>query len=525
MADFRLFDPTSDSGFFTGGAGTDAAVGQGATTPVAAGDNSLAQGDSTSAAGDNSLAIGASNTASAASTFAMGSSNNITTAGRDSLLAGTNNYNNVPNSLIIGRDNISNYSGTPDPAYHSNTIIGYDNHMYGGYVNFACGYDNIINSSASISCTMGASNTVNGSSAFTLGFNNNNTGSSSTAIGQGITLSGAFNFLHGRNLSTNNQSCLLLGDTNRVSLGSSQFAVGTANYGYAGNTLLQGSRNRSCDSSAFAQGFRNDGGNNSFAQGTDCSTGVTAFMTHGAVTGTFIATQNVVGGTSGAAGRMAVIGAGNLTLTGVSGTFVNGEVITAANNASATTTVVTMGGVAINNFAQGDSCIIDGSNNFAQGYSNSITADRGFAQGVYSSISRDDQKTWGSNRTGTSGAAQSSHIVKYLSTPSNTITTIITLDLEQDKAYSLRCNLIGRDTTSNGNNVSYVLAQAMVYRDSGGVATLSGSPVFTQDATGAGTTTAAIISVSGNNALIRVTGNSGQVYQWCCDLEFVEVLG
>jgi len=61
-------------GFFTDGTGTNAAIGKGATAPTASGVNSLAQGDGSSVGGDNSFAFGYNVSVSGNNSFGQGSS-------------------------------------------------------------------------------------------------------------------------------------------------------------------------------------------------------------------------------------------------------------------------------------------------------------------------------------------------------------------------------------------------------------------------------------------------------------------
>jgi hypothetical protein len=185
--------------------------------------------------------------------------------------------------------------------------------------------------------------------------------------------------------------------------------------------------------------------------------------------------------------------------------------------------------------ATGASFITD---SFAQGTHNWIRhavtttpISRAFVQGRGGQVFRDDQKTWTANRYDTSGVrgdAQSSHIIKWVETSDATTTTLATLDLEEDKSYSLKANLIARRTDVNGDNASFVLAQALAYRDTAGAAVLIGGPVaLTSSTVGASAATwAASLVASGNDILLQVTGAAGPVtVEWCGDLEFVEVAG
>jgi len=147
--------------------------------------------------------------------------------------------------------------------------------------------------------------------------------------------------------------------------------------------------------------------------------------------------------------------------------------------------------------------------------------------GSYCGTARSQQFILGSNRTGSVGAAQNSVITRYIQTTSAAQTTLITLDLEEDKAYSIRANIVVRNTTTNSECASYVLDQAIAYRDTAGAAVLIGSPVaLTGSNTGGGSTAWSVdLAASGNDILLRVTGDGSDTLEWCGTLEFVEVAG
>jgi hypothetical protein len=190
----------------------------------------------------------------------------------------------------------------------------------------------------------------------------------------------------------------------------------------------------------------------------------------------------------------------------------------------------TKGGI----FAQGKGIIITGNYNFAQGYYGSITSNRSFFQGSGCKVTRDDQKTWGSNRginppssSITWGKAQSSKLVKHTFTINATPVALATLDLEVDKSYVIQVKVVARNTITNTETASFVLAQATAYRDTAGSAVLVGSPVTLagQDSGGGAAAWSVELASSGNNILLNVTGDATDRVEWCCDFEFVEVAG
>jgi hypothetical protein len=91
----------------------------------------------------------------------------------------------------------------------------------------------------------------------------------------------------------------------------------------------------------------------------------------------------------------------------------------------------------------------------------------------------------------------------------------------------LKGNIAARNTTTNTEVASFIINQAIAYRDTAGAAVLVGSPVpLTRlDSGGGATSWLADLASSGNNILLRVTGDSTDTVEWCADLEFVEVAG
>jgi len=169
-------------------------------------------------------------------------------------------------------------------------------------------------------------------------------------------------------------------------------------------------------------------------------------------------------------------------------------------------------------FMQGDWSFAAGQSIYTNGY-------RIFAHGEQVRAERDDQKVFGSNRP-LQGASQSSHIIKWLQTTNNTPQTILTLDLEEDKTYSIVINIAARDTTTNGRSASFVLTQALAYRDPGGAAVLVNGPVALTKLDSTGTLAiSANLSASGDDLILQVTGQTGETYEWTLDFAFVESQG
>jgi hypothetical protein len=223
--------------------------------------------------------------------------------------------------------------------------------------------------------------------------------------------------------------------------------------------------------------------------------------------------------------------------------FMQGDSVTAANRAFGQGQSIYAKNYS---FAQGrnasafhDICFAQGYNvtaqigvSFAQGYNTDALGARSFAQGRKAEAKRADQKTWGSNRDGTKGFAQASHLIKHVSTTDATETTLATLDLESGRSYAINVKVTGKNVTTNGEAATFEHSGACAFRDAAG-SVLIGGPISltkTSSAQDPGPANAAFVStlkLSGNNVLLTVTADdgdaSGDDYEWCCDMHFVEV--
>ena len=160
----------SGGGFFTDGGGTDAAIGKGVVAPTAAGDNALAQGDSSQASGNNAFALGDTAVASGAHSFAQGYS--VTASGNHALAQG--------------------YGATAS-----------------GLRSFAQGYN----------CTATYPDT------FAQGYADA-TADSAFAQGNAAVASGAHSFAQGNNVSTSSPHSMVQGSGVRTYFGDTNFAQG-----------------------------------------------------------------------------------------------------------------------------------------------------------------------------------------------------------------------------------------------------------------------------------------------------------
>jgi hypothetical protein len=530
-------------GFFTDGSGTDAAIGKGATAPIAAGVNSLAQGDGCSAPGPNSFAQGQNCIADGIYSFAQGrncdtkSSDNTFIQGYNCDALGGNSYS----TFVQGLNSRAGYSGFAQGKNVQN---------YGSYVCFASGggisiavpgtYD-----SAGV-FAQGYGHTLERCySVFAQGYDNSATTSNpffqireSSIQGKDNTIYATSDingiFIQGKTNTVNSSHSFAQGESNTIDkLSLRCFIQGRGNdvgiYNISGspspngseNSFIQGYNNRVFRDSpqTFVQGLDNSiGGYTGFGQGrNNFLYGYACFVQGGgnyagnSADPAYISVQGGLNTVSGRVGATFVQGAGNNVYGGASGpldfhsNFIQGvyNTIGVVSTLAPTT------------------C-------FLQGRDNTISSaiDRAFGQGRFVKITRDDQKTWGSNR-GVLGAAQTSKIVKHVQTTTASQITLLTFDLEEDKTYSIKINIAARNTTTTTEGASFILAQAVAYRDTAGSAVLVGSPVaLTRADTGGGSVNLlADLASSGNNLLLRVTGEAGQTYEWCADFEFVEVAG
>jgi hypothetical protein len=175
----------------------------------------------------------------------------------------------------------------------------------------------------------------------------------------------------------------------------------------------------------------------------------------------------------------------------------------------------------------GSSAFVQGNGSFVQGNNSHAISDRTFVQGRSARATREDQKSWGSNSNFSQGYAQKSRMVKFLSTLNNTESTLVFLDLEQDKTYAIRLLVSARNTTTNAESAAFELNSALAYRDASGAAVLINNPIAISGINSGGGSVdwSASLMNSGNNVLLRVIGDTSDTIRWLADFEFVEVHG
>jgi len=490
------------------------------------------------------------------------------------LIQGRNNQARIANALVQGHNNIADsipYLYAPE-SLQGTLVQGYNNQALAGYAQLVQGHGNDTASPGWYSLVQGAFNHSEASLSFVQGFGNY---LYYTIGGGGLDSTGA----------------LVQGDGNTVGVDVKHaFAQGSYNT-IAGSTrdcFAQGYRNTVSESQSMAQGHRiTIPGRQTFAQGYDITltpsyggsfntTYYYSNLVQGAnitlysygygcnlVQGYKISTDYAGGGPFGLGGAYSSIIQGNNIDASVSwysivqgrsvsaycfGSLVQGDNsdvfcgLSLFQGHSHTTT-----GYATRNLVQGTLIKLYGAdvvnpsgsngiqNSLLQGAYHTITGSRTFAQGISCDVPRDDQKTWGSNRGGQSipnGEAQSSKMVKHVRTTDAIPTTLVTLDLEEDKSYAISVMVIARDNNDDDESACFSLDKALAYLDTGGSVTLVGS-----DTSGSVTLTAVSSGVksdtwdvtleeelTSNSIVLKVAG-SADVVNWCADFNFVEVKG
>jgi hypothetical protein len=149
-----------------------------------------------------------------------------------------------------------------------------------------------------------------------------------------------------------------------------------------------------------------------------------------------------------------------------------------------------------------------------------------FIHGTGVRIGRDYQKTWGSNKAD----CTNSKIVRYIQTIDATTTTLLTLNIDNGRAYSMRLQGAVREqvipSTGVNNSAAWDMSGILIYGDSTDPrVVVGGGP--TAPTNSAGAASAARISIIPDgvtrNCLVQVTGVAATDYRWCVTLEFTEV--
>jgi hypothetical protein len=130
-------------------------------------------------------------------------------------------------------------------------------------------------------------------------------------------------------------------------------------------------------------------------------------------------------------------------------------------------------------------------------------------------LSRNHSAFTGSEAVRDTGAVQTTGV---------TTSAVYTLAIPDNSGTSIEARIVARDTASSARAM-WVIAGG-VYRQGGGAATMIGSSVsLTNQTTGAPANTwTATITVSGNNALISVTGSAGLTVNWAASVDYQSVI-
>jgi hypothetical protein len=147
-----------------------------------------------------------------------------------------------------------------------------------------------------------------------------------------------------------------------------------------------------------------------------------------------------------------------------------------------------------------------------------------FIHGTGVRIGRDYQKTWGSNKAD----ATNSKIVRYIQTVNDTTTTLLTLNIDNGRAYSMRLQGVVRQSGLGGinNSAAWDMPGILIYGDNIDPRIVIGGG-DTAPTNSAGVASGARIRIIPDgitrNCLVQVTGIAATDYRWCVTLEFTEV--
>ena len=102
-----------------------------------------------------------------------------------------------------------------------------------------------------------------------------------------------------------------------------------------------------------------------------------------------------------------------------------------------------------------------------------------------------------------------------LTTTDATVTTILTLDIEDNAAYRVTVEVLARQTNA-ANRAAYV-REFLVYREAAGAATQEGSTLARVTDIESNAAWDVTVDVTGNTARVRVTGAVGATINWQAD--------
>jgi hypothetical protein len=112
--------------------------------------------------------------------------------------------------------------------------------------------------------------------------------------------------------------------------------------------------------------------------------------------------------------------------------------------------------------------------------------------------------------------------IEPVTTIDATTTTLITFPISDDAVTGLEARIVGIRT--NGADRADYIRRATIYRTGGGGATIQGimETTYSRNSAGAGVWTGTI-AVSGNNALVQVSGKSDHTVKWKAFVKVLEV--
>lgn len=249
----------SGGGFFSDGEGTNAAIGKGATAPIASGLESLAHGDGSIAVGSNSVAIGDTIIVRGNDSAAFGSTNTIGAGANASFSVGYYNTVNSKQSFTAGF-----WNRTTPNAYYAFSQ-GNNNQVYSPY-SFAQGKANTVGSTADYSFVVGGYQIAGSKYSFLAGHSNVAGASApySACFGRQNNSAAIGGFLAGRSnqINANSHYSFAVGFDHRI-FHSSPYSFTAGRYNFVGSAF-----NPSRISAAIGTNNNIDGSSYTFVHGS-----------------------------------------------------------------------------------------------------------------------------------------------------------------------------------------------------------------------------------------------------------------
>jgi hypothetical protein len=151
-----------------------------------------------------------------------------------------------------------------------------------------------------------------------------------------------------------------------------------------------------------------------------------------------------------------------------------------------------------------------------------LSSQVGFSDKRWSEIWTSHQKI-SSFPTGQYPGAEWIQRTSGVSTSGAALQTAFILAIQDNRAYRIRASVVGRRTDVPGTAYASFTVEALVYRQGGG-AVLAAAPVsIVIGQTPAASAYVATIDVNGNNARVRVGGDTGHIVEWVASVDYQSV--